>query len=110
MMYVNKTPKSARRPRVDSDRVENGDIGESLFSLLSKMFTDGLLKVLISDLMRKSSKHFLLLFIAFINFWRQFHQHFTYKFLVQMSFQQLSSSYMYVEKAAETMLVQKICT
>jgi len=39
----------------------------------------------------------------------QFHQHFTYKFFVRMLFWQLFFSYMYVEKAAETMLVRKIC-
>ncbi len=41
---------------------------------------------------------------------RQFHQHFTCKFFVRTSFQQLFSSYMYLEKAAKTMFVQKICT
>jgi len=40
----------------------------------------------------------------------QFHQHFMYKFFVQTSFWQLFSSYMYVEKAAEMMFVQKIRT
>ncbi len=40
----------------------------------------------------------------------QFHQHFTYELFVQTLFWQLFSSYMYVEKAARTTLVQKICT
>ncbi len=40
----------------------------------------------------------------------QFHQHFTYKFFVWTLFQQIFSSYMYIEKAAETMFVRKICT
>jgi hypothetical protein len=40
----------------------------------------------------------------------QFHQHFTYKFFVRMLYRQLFSSYMYVVNAAETTLVQKICT
>jgi len=40
----------------------------------------------------------------------QFHQHFTYKFFVRMFFWQLFSSYMYVEKAAQMMFIQKICT
>jgi hypothetical protein len=35
---------------------------------------------------------------------RQFHQHFTHEFFVQTSFWQL---YMYVEKAAKMMFVQK---
>ncbi len=35
----------------------------------------------------------------------QFHQHFMYNFFVQMLFWQLFSSYMYVEKAAETTFV-----
>ncbi len=39
----------------------------------------------------------------------QFHQRFMHKFFVRKSFRQLFSSYMYVEKAAETMLVRKIC-
>jgi len=40
----------------------------------------------------------------------QFHQHFMRKFFEQTLFWQLFSSCMYVEKAAETMFVQKICT
>jgi len=40
----------------------------------------------------------------------QFHQHFTYEFSVQALFQQLFSSYMYVEKAAKTTFIRKICT
>ena len=43
----------------------------------------------------------------------QFHEHFMYKFSERTLFRQLFSSYMYVEKvekAAETMLVQKMCT
>jgi len=40
----------------------------------------------------------------------QFHQRFTYKFFVRTLFRQLFSSYMYVEKAAKTTFVQKICT
>jgi len=40
----------------------------------------------------------------------QFHQHFTYKFLVQMLFWRFFSSYMYVEKAAKMTFIQKICT
>ncbi len=43
------------------------------------------------------------------NFYSQFHQHFTHKFFVQMLFQQLFSSYMYVVKAAKTTFVRKIC-
>ncbi len=41
---------------------------------------------------------------------RQFHQHFTYEFFVRMLFWQLFSSYMYIEKAAKTTFIQKICT
>jgi len=41
---------------------------------------------------------------------RQFHQHFKCKFFVRTPFQQLFCSYMYLEKAAETMFVQKIRT
>ncbi len=37
----------------------------------------------------------------------QFHQHFTYEFFVRTLFRQLFSSYMYVEKAAATLFVQK---
>ena len=40
--------------------------------------------------------------------WNQFHQHLTHKFFVPMSFRQLFSSYMYVEKAAKTTFVRKI--
>ncbi len=36
---------------------------------------------------------------------RQFHQHLTRKFFVQMLFRQLFSSYMYVVKAAEMTLL-----
>jgi len=39
---------------------------------------------------------------------RQFHQRYAYKFFVRMLFQQLFSSYMYVEKAAKMMFVRKI--
>ncbi len=39
-----------------------------------------------------------------------FHQHFTYKFFIQMSFLQHFSSYMYVVKAAEMTLVWKTRT
>ncbi len=38
--------------------------------------------------------------------YRQFHQHFTYKFFIQTSFWQLFSSYMYIEKAAKTTLYE----
>jgi len=38
-----------------------------------------------------------------------YHQHFNNKFFVRSLFWQLFSSYMYVEKAAEMMFVQKIC-
>jgi len=40
----------------------------------------------------------------------QFHQHFSNKFFVPTSFWQLFSSYMYIEKAAKTIFVRKICT
>jgi len=43
------------------------------------------------------------------NCWYNLLVNFTYKFFVQILFQQLFSSYMYVVKAAETMFVQKIC-
>jgi len=39
----------------------------------------------------------------------QFHQHFKYKFFIQMLFWQLFASYMYIEKAAEATFVQTIC-
>ncbi len=39
----------------------------------------------------------------------QFHQHFTRKLFVQTLLRQLFSSYMYIEKAAKTTFVQKIC-
>jgi len=38
----------------------------------------------------------------------QFHQRFMHKFFVRKSFRQLFSSYMYVEKAAKTMFIQKM--
>jgi len=39
----------------------------------------------------------------------QFHQRYAREFFVQKSFQQLFSSYMYLEKAAKTMFIWKIC-
>jgi hypothetical protein len=38
----------------------------------------------------------------------QFHQHFTRQIFVQTSFWQLFSSYMYIDKAAETTFVRKM--
>ncbi len=41
---------------------------------------------------------------------RQFHQHFMYQFFVRTSFPQLSSSYMYVEKAVQNDVHTKNCS
>jgi len=42
--------------------------------------------------------------LSSFSIWRQFHQHFTYEFFLQMLFRQLFFSYMYVKSC------QKICT
>ncbi len=50
--------------------------------------------------------------LIFLTQWQlvSFHQRYTYKFYVRILFQQLFSSYAYVEKAAKMTFVRKICT
>jgi hypothetical protein len=64
---VSKTPNTATRPRWDNGNAEYGEIGASVFSLLFKMLILSFGKASILDVIMKSSKHILLLFIALIN-------------------------------------------